>query len=196
MYNVVLTPCNRLESAFNFEAWQEGPQRALSQLLPFSLPQATPAPFTNSSPKAVIHSVPLQVQPQCRKGKACVRSQGPTPSKAEFQGLRADLQQLQQEKEAALTLVQMLQNQQAVNRGLLQRMTADMQNTAKTFLVHQAQWSSSLSSQLDNITKILNTNFASIDRDLKKSFYNHHHTYNIMQSSLQKSKQGFASIEA
>ena len=78
----------------------------------------------------------MQLQPQRRKGKAPARSQGPTPSNAEFQGLRAQLQQLQQEKEAALTQVQKLQNQQAVNTGLLQRTTADVQNTANTSAAH------------------------------------------------------------
>ena len=80
----------------------------------------------------MIHSVPLQFQPQRHKGKAPVRSQGPTPRNAEFQGLRAQLQQLQQEKEAALAQVQKLQNQQAVKKGLLQRTAADVQNTANT----------------------------------------------------------------
>ena len=50
----------------------------------------------------MIHSVPLQFQQQRRKGKAPVQSQGPTPSKVECQVLRAQLQQLQQEKEVAL----------------------------------------------------------------------------------------------
>ena len=86
------------------------------------------APSTDSSPEAVIHSVPLQFQPQRRKGKAPVRSQGPTLSNAEFHGVRAQLQQLQQEKEAGLVQVQKLQNEQGVNTGLLQRTPADVQN--------------------------------------------------------------------
>ena len=91
MNNVALTPYNRPESAFNFEGWQEAPQRGLPSLLPHSLPLVTAAPSTDSSPEAVIYSVPLQFQPQRRKGKAPVRSQGPTPSNAEFQGLQAQL---------------------------------------------------------------------------------------------------------
>ena len=102
---VALTPYNRLESTCNFKGWQEAPQRGLLSLPPRSPPSVAAAPSTDSSPDAVIHSVPLQFQPQCRIGKAPVRSQGPTPSNAEFQGLRAQLQQLQQEKEAALAQV-------------------------------------------------------------------------------------------
>ena len=130
----------------------------------------------------MIHSIPLQFQPQRRKGKGPVRSQGPTPSNAEFQGLRAQLQQLQQEKEAALAQVQKLQNQQAANTGLLQLTAADVQNTANTSTTHQAQLSSNVSSQLDTITKILNTKFTRIDGDLKKWFYNHNVIYNTMES--------------
>ena len=159
MGDVALTPYNRPESAFNFEGWQEALQRGLPPLLPRSPPSVAAASSSDSSPEAVIHSVQLQFQPQRRKGKAPARSQGPTTSNTEFQGLRAQLQQLQQEKEAALAQVQKLQNQQAVNTGLLQRTAANVQNTANTSAAHQAQLSNNVSSQLDNITKILNTNF-------------------------------------
>ena len=98
MDDVALTPYNRRDSAFNFEGWQGAPQRGLPSLLQRSPPSVAAAPSTASSPEAVIRSVPLQFQPQRRKGQAPVQSQGPTPSKAEFQGLRAQLQQLQQEK--------------------------------------------------------------------------------------------------
>ena len=108
MEDVALIPYNRPESAFNFEGWQETPQRGLPSLLSRSPPSVAAALSTDSSPEAVIHSVQLQFQPQCRKGKAPVRSQGPTSSNAKLQGLRAQLQQLQQEKEAALAQVQKL----------------------------------------------------------------------------------------
>ena len=195
MNDMVLTPYNRPESAFNFEGWQKALQRGLPSLLPHSPPSVAAATSTDSSPEAVIYSVPLQFQPQRRKGKAPVQSQGPTPSNAEFQGLRAQLQQLQQEKEAALAQVQKLQNQQAVNTGLLQRTATDVQNTANTSAAHQAQLSSRVSSQLYNINKIQNTNFARIDGDLKKSFYNQNLINNTMESRHQKSEQRFASIE-
>ena len=134
--DIALTPYNCPESAFNFQGWQEAAQRGLPSLLPRSPPSVAAAPSTASSPEAVIHSVPLQFQSQHCNGKAPVRSQGPTSINAEFQGLRAQLQQLQQEKEAALAQVQKLQNQQVVNTGLLQCTTADMQNTANTSAVH------------------------------------------------------------
>ena len=95
MDDVALTPYNRPESAFNFEGWQEEPQCGLPSLLPRVPPSVAAAPSTDSRPEAVIHSVPLQFQPQGRKGEAPVRSQVPTSSNAEFQGLRAQLQQLQ-----------------------------------------------------------------------------------------------------
>ena len=87
MDDVALTPYNRPESAFNLEGLQEALQRGLPSLLPRSSLLVAAAPSTNSSPEAVIHSVPLQFQPQPREGKAPVRSQGPTPSNVEFQGL-------------------------------------------------------------------------------------------------------------
>ena len=137
MDNVALTPYNRPESTFNFEGWQEAPLRGLPSLLPHLSTSVAAAPSTDSSPKAVIYSLSLLFQPQCRKGKASVLSQGPTLSNTEFQGLRAQLKQLQQEKEEALAQVQKLQNQQAVNTGLLQHATADVQNTANTSAAHQ-----------------------------------------------------------
>ena len=182
MDNVALTPYNRHESGFNFEGWHEVPQRGLPSLHLGSPRSVAAATSTDSIPEAVIHSVPQQFQPQRCKGKAPARSQGPTPSNAEIQGLQAQLPQLQQEKEAALAQVLKLQNQQAVNIWLLQRTAADMPNTADTSAAHQAQLPSSVSSQLDNITKILNTNFTRIDGDLKKSFYNQNLIYNTMES--------------
>ena len=59
------TPDHDTEWAFNFEGWHEEPLRELLQLLPHSLLQITAAPLTDSSPEVVIHSVPLQFQPQC-----------------------------------------------------------------------------------------------------------------------------------
>ena len=154
MDDVALTLYNVPESAFNFEGWQEAPQRGIPSLLPHSPPSVVAAPSTDSSPEEVIQSVPLQFQLLRQKGKAPAQSQGPTPNNAEFQGLQAQLQQLWQEKEAALAQVQKLRNPQAVNTGLLQCTSADMQNTANTYAAHQAQLSSSVSSQVDNITKI------------------------------------------
>ena len=91
MDNVALAPYNRPESTFNLEGWQEAPQCGVPQLLPNSPAQATAVPSTASSLEAVIHCAPLQFQPQRPKGKAAVRSQRPTPSNTEFQGLRAQL---------------------------------------------------------------------------------------------------------
>ena len=102
MDNVALTPYNPAQSVFNFEGWQEAPQRGLLSLHSYSPPQVTAAPSTDISPKPVIYSIPLQFQPQRRKGKAPVQSQGPSTRHVEFQGLRAQLQQLQQEKETVL----------------------------------------------------------------------------------------------
>ena len=193
---MALTPYNRPESVFNFEEWQKAPQRGLPSLLTCLPPSVAATPSTYSSSKGVIHSVPLQFQRQRRKGKGYIRSQGPTLSNAEFKGLQAQLQQLGQEKEAALAQVQKLQNQQAVNTGLLQRTAADVQNTANTSAAHQAQLSSSVSSQLNNITKILNTNFRRIDGDLKKSFHNQNLIYNTIESRHQESEQRLVSIDA
>ena len=110
MDDVVLTLCSYPESTFNFEGWQEAPQRVLPQLLPYFLPQATTAPSTDSTPEAVVYSVPLRFKPRCRKGKVPACSQGSTPSNAEFHRLRPQLLQLQQKEEAALPPVQKLQN--------------------------------------------------------------------------------------
>ena len=69
MDDVAHMPYNCPKSAFNFEGWQEAPQCRLPSLLPYLPPQAAPAPSTNSSLAAVIHSVLLQFQLQRRKGK-------------------------------------------------------------------------------------------------------------------------------
>ena len=57
----------------------------------------------------------------------------------EFQYLWAQLQQLQEEKEAAVAQVQKLQTQQAANTGLLQRTAADVQNAGNTPAAHKVQ---------------------------------------------------------
>ena len=72
MDNVALTPYNRPQSAFNFEEWQEALERGLAQLLARSHTQATTVPSTDSSPKTVIHSVPLQFQPRRHEDQAPV----------------------------------------------------------------------------------------------------------------------------
>ena len=93
MDDMALTPYNRPASAFNFEGWQVALHCRLPSLFPHSPPVVAAAPSTDSSAVEVIYSVPLQVQPQRLKGKAPVRSQGPTLSNAEFQCLRIQLQQ-------------------------------------------------------------------------------------------------------
>ena len=74
MDDVALTPYNRPESAFHFEGWQEEPHRGLPSSLPPCHQQATTSPSTDSSYKAVIHSIPQQFQPQSRTGTAPVCS--------------------------------------------------------------------------------------------------------------------------
>ena len=80
MDDVALTPYNRPEFAFNFEVWQEAPQRGLPSLLPRLPPSVATAPSTDSSSEAVIHSVPLQFQPQRRKGKPLYEVKDPAPA--------------------------------------------------------------------------------------------------------------------
>ena len=92
--------------------------------------------------------------------------------------------------------MQQLLTQQAANPGLLQRTIVNMQNTLKTYAIQQAQLCSSVSSQLDNITKILNGHFARIDEDLKKFLYNQNFIYNTMETHHQNSERWVASIKA
>ena len=68
-------------------------------------------------------------------------------------------------------------------------MSAYVQNTANTSTTQHAQLSSNLSSQLDNITKILNTNFACIDEDMKRFFCNQKLIYNTIQTRQLASEQ-------
>ena len=91
--------------------------------------------------------------------------------------------------------LQKLQIQQAVNTGLLLRTVANMQNTAQNSVQYLIQLSSSLSSQLTNVTKILNSNFEYVDGDLKKSFYNQNLISNTMESRHQKSEKRFTTIK-
>ena len=82
-----------------------------------------------------------------------------------------------------------------MNTGLLQRTAANVQNTANTSTASQAQLSSSISRQLDNMTKILHTNFNCIDADLKKLVYNRNLIYNTIETRHLASEQLFTSIE-
>ena len=135
MDNLALMHYNRLESAFNFEGWQEGPECRLSLLVLWSPLSAAAAPSTESFSKAINYSVPVEFQPQRRKSKALAWSYRLTSSNAELQGLRAQLQQLQEDKQAALAQFQKLQNLQVVNTVLPQSTTANVQNTANTFAI-------------------------------------------------------------
>ena len=60
---------------------------------------------------------------------------------------------------------------------------------------HQGQLSNYVNNQLDNINKILNTNFACIDEHLKKSFHNQNLMYHTMATRHLPLEQRFASIE-
>ena len=60
MDDVAVTCYNHPGSAFTEEGWQEELQHELQQLLSHSLPTATDASSTDSSPEAVIHKVLLQ----------------------------------------------------------------------------------------------------------------------------------------
>ena len=84
MDSVALTPYHRPESAFNLEALQEVLLCRLPQLLLYSPSQTTAATSTVSSLEAIIHSMPVQIQPQRGKEKAPAQSQGPTLSTTEF----------------------------------------------------------------------------------------------------------------
>ena len=80
MDNVVLTPYNRPESAFNFEGWQETPLRGLLSLLPRSPPLVAATPCTDSSLEAVIHSVLLQFHHNTAKVKPLYEVRDPPPA--------------------------------------------------------------------------------------------------------------------
>ena len=57
--DVALISYNRPESAFKFEVCSDEPQYELLQLLAHSAEQVIAALSTNSSPEAVIYSLPL-----------------------------------------------------------------------------------------------------------------------------------------
>ena len=96
--------------------------------------------------------------------------------------------------EATLARFQKLQNQHAVNIALLKYTASNVQNIPDTSATYLVQLSSNVSSELDNIRKILNTNYNPIDKDIKKSYYNQNHTYNTVETSNLTSKQQFTSI--
>src|SRR5205807_5938550 len=154
----------RPPSAFNFEGWQTG-QPELPQLLPRSPIAPAAAPSTDSDPDTILHSAPLQFNPQ-RKGKAPTRNQTPAPTVAEVQQMRAQIQQLQREKAAALTRVQQIEDQHNTNTGLLQRTAANVQNTANTAASQTAHLSTSMSQQLTQIQDLVTAGFAQVNEDL------------------------------
>ena len=113
-----------------------------------------------------------------------------------FLGLRFQLQELKRETDATLRQVQKFQNQLVVKTELLQCTAANAQNTSNTSATQWTQLSSSVSRQLDNITKVLNINFDCINQKLKKSFYNQNIMYNTMETCHLNTEQRFASVEA
>ena len=68
------------------------------------------------------------------------------------------------------------------NTGLLQRITANVQNMVNTCASQHVQLSGDISTKLDAITDILNSNFLRIDEDQKKSFYNQNLICNSMET--------------
>ena len=60
-----------------------------------------------------------------------------------------------------------------------------MQKTANISATQHAQLVSHMSSQLYKITKILDTNFACIEEELKQSLYTQNLIYNTMESRCQ-----------
>ena len=60
----------------------------------------------------------------------------------------------------------------------------------------QVQLSTTVSSQLHNITMILNPNLNCINKDLEESFCNQNLMYNGMETPQSESEQRFAIIEA
>ena len=181
-----LAPYQRPPSAFNFEAWQtEQPP-----LLPRSPIAPAAAPSTDSDPDAIIHSAPLQFYPQ-RKGKAPTRDQTPAPTMAEFRSMRAQIQNLQKEKEAALRQVQQIQDQHADNTGLLQRTAANVQNTANAAASQNTHLSASMSNQLQHIQDLVTAGFAQVNADLRRSFQHHQ----VSEERHQEYNRRFAGIE-
>ena len=74
-------------------------------------------------------------------------------------------------------------------------MTANVSNTANTSATQQAQLSSSISSQLENITKFLNINVNYINKGLKKCFYNQNIICNTMEARHLNFEQQVVSIK-
>ena len=81
--------------------------------------QAKVALYSDSSPQVSVYSIPLQVQPQYRKGKARPASQSLTPNHAHFLGGLAQVLQLQLEIDTLLAQLKNLEKHRAINGGLL-----------------------------------------------------------------------------
>ena len=79
---------------------------------------------------------------------------------------------------------------------MLYHTVTNIQNTANTSAARQAQLFSNISSQLDNISKILNTNLDCIDEYLTKSCYNQNLMHDMMKTCHVVLEQWFASIKA
>lgn len=195
MDDVALTPYNRPQSAFNFEGWQDN-QTALPQILPRSPPPAISAVSTDSDPDAVVHSTTVQFRPQGsqRKGKQPA-SKPPTPFTGDGLLMKLQLQRLQHEKDAALQELQRIKDQQVQDTGLLQRTAANVQNTANTATAQNAQLATGISEQLADIANLMNTGFARINEDLRKSFVNQNTLYNTMERRHRGYEQRFTQIE-
>ena len=130
MDDVDLVPYHHPESAFHFEGWVEG-QTALLSLQRCSLIPAIVAPSTDSNPDEVIGSTSHQFRsPEVRNKGKTPTSRAATSAAQGSAHMLNQLQQLQQEKDAAIAELNKLKRQQAHSTGLLYQAAANIQNTA------------------------------------------------------------------
>lgn len=119
-------------------------------------PEIEPAPSTTTDEDLarVMTATPL-FHGGRSKGKApATRKSTPIPL-SEEQKLRAHVQQLAAEKEAALRELQKLKSQQATHAGFLQQTAAQVQNAASSAAAQHAQLSSNTGSALADIHQLI-----------------------------------------
>ena len=118
-------------------------------------PTTTTTTSTDNNPDTVIGSTSVQFRQPVGtyKGNSHQRTQTTTPSMSA--SMQQQLARLQAEKEAALAQVKGLQSQQSASTSFLQRIAADVQNTASSAANRNSQLATHVDTQLDEIKALI-----------------------------------------
>ena len=109
--------------------------------------------------------------------------------------LRAQIQQLQKEKDTALTQLRGIQSQGATNTGVLHQTAAQVQNVANASQQQTAAVVTDTAAKLDSIQQSVNNGFAKINPELARIVHNQRYLRDIGELRHDEYNKRFAHIE-